>query len=354
LFNNILNYFKIKAMKKIYVLFLFSVLSINTFATHVIAGEITYTHLTGYTFKITVNIYANSDPLTTQADRCDVIVYFGDGDSAIAPRVNGPSSFCTTADGETIATNLKKNSYETTHTYPGYGLYTIRMEDPNREAEICNISNSVDQAFHIESTIYPNITTNNSAGFTVIPVFYAFVGEPYTQNVTAYDPDGDSLTYELVSCMGADGQSNAGYTIPPGFAINSTSGETTWNTPTMICKYNFAVKVKKWRNGYMIGYVIRDFQIRCLAPTSIDKISNYNNKILLYPNPVSDKIFISKLNSEFKNTLFIYDVTGRLIKSVLLSGISPEVDVAELRNGFYNYEILSDKTSTARGKFVKK
>ncbi|MDP1743936.1 MAG: T9SS type A sorting domain-containing protein [Bacteroidota bacterium] len=341
-------------MKKIYILFAFSILSSNIFATHIKAGEITYTHLTGLTYKINVNVYTNTDPLTTQADRCDLIVYFGDGDSAIAPRVNGPSLLCTTADGEMFATYSKKNIYETTHTYSGNGTYIISMEDPNREAGICNIPNSVDQSFFIRTTILiaPSITTNNSAQFTATPVFYAAVNVPYTQNLTAYDSDGDILTYELIPCMG-NGTPIFGNTYPTGFSIDSLSGEITWNTPSIICKYNFAVKVRKLRNGATLGEVIRDFQICTVAYTGTAEYLKNEQRVLLYPNPVTDKIFISKLNSEFRNTLFIYDLTGRLIKTVFLSGSSTEIEVSDLRRGFYNYEILSDKTSITRGKFVK-
>ena len=346
--------FKNQAMKKIFVLFLFSILSSNLFATHVKAGEITYTQLTGLTYKINVNVYTNTDPLTTQADRCYLIVYFGDGDSAMAPRVNGPSLLCTTADGEMFATHSKKNIYETTHTYSGNGLYIITMEDPNREAGICNIPNSVDQSFFIRTTILidPSITTNNSAQFTSIPVFYAAVNVPYTQNLTAYDSDGDVLTYELIPCMG-NGTPIIGNTHPTGFSIDSLSGEITWNTPSIICKYNFAVKVRKWRNGTTIGDVIREFQICTVAYTGTDESLKNEQRILLYPNPASDKIFISKLNNELGNTLFIYDLAGRLIKSVFLSGSSAEVEVSDLKRCFYNYEIVSDKTSITRGKFVK-
>lgn len=341
-------------MKKNYILFIFSILSSNIFATHIKAGEITYTHLTGLTYKINVNIYTNTDPLTTQADRCDLIVYFGDGDSAIAPRVNGPSLLCTTADGEMFATYSKKNIYETTHTYSGNGTYIISMEDPNREAGICNIPNSVDQSFFIRTTILidPSITINNSPQFTATPVFYAAVNVPYTQNLTAYDSDGDILTYELIPCMGY-GTPIIGNTHPTGFSIDSLSGEITWNTPSIICKYNFAVKVRKLRNGATIGDVIREFQICTVAYTNTDESLKNEQRVLLYPNPVSDKIFISKLNSEFRNTLFIYDLTGRLIKTVFLSGSSTEIEVSDLRRGFYNYEILSDKTSITRGKIVK-
>lgn len=341
-------------MKKIYFLFLFSILSSNTFATHVKAGEITYTHLTGLTYKINVNVYTNTDPLTTQADRCYVIVHFGDGDTATAPRVNGPSLLCTTADGEMFATYSKKNIYETTHTYSGNGMYIISMEDPNREAGICNVSNSVDQSFYIRTSILinPSITTNNSPQFTATPVFYAAVNVPYTQNLTAYDSDGDILTYELIPCMG-NGTPIFGITYPTGFSIDSLSGEISWNTPSTICKYNFAVKVRKLRNGATLGEVIRDFQICTVAYTGINESLENDTKIMFYPNPASDKIFISKLNSELGNTLFIYDLTGKLTKSVFLSDSSSEVEVADLTNGFYNYEILSNKIRIARGKFVK-
>ncbi|MCE9540281.1 MAG: T9SS type A sorting domain-containing protein [Bacteroidetes bacterium] len=341
-------------MKKIYVLLLFSILGVKTFATHIKAGEITYTHLTGLIYKINVNIYTNTDPLTTQADRCNLIIYFGDGDSTMIPRINGPSLLCTTADGEMFATYSKKNIYETTHTYSGNGLYIITMEDPNREAGICNIPNSVDQSFFIRTTllISSSITTNNSAQFTSIPVFYAAVNVPYTQNITAHDSDGDILTYELIPCMG-NGSPIMGYTYPTGFSIDSLSGEISWNTPSMICKYNFAVKVRKWRNGATIGEVIREFQICTVAYTGTYASSKKEEKISLYPNPVSDKIFISKINNGRGNTLLIYGLTGILIKNVYLSENSSEVEVSELTRGFYNYEILSDKTSIARGKFVK-
>lgn len=342
-------------MKKIYVLFLFSILSVKTFATHIKAGEITYTHLTGLTYKINVNIYTNTDPLTTQADRCNLIIYFGDGDSTMIPRVNGPALLCNTADGEMFETYSKKNIYETTHTYFGSGMYIISMEDPNREAGICNIPNSVDQSFFIRTTllISSSITTNNSAQFTAIPVFYAAVNVPYTQNVTAYDSDGDILTYELIPCMG-NGTAIIGNTYPTGFSIDSLSGEISWNTPSMICKYNFAVKVRKWRNGTTIGEVIREFQICTVGYTGTDEALENDTKILLYPNPVSDKIFISKTDNELGNALFIYDLTGRLVKTVFLAGSSNEIEVSDIRRGFYNYEILSDKTSITRGKFVKK
>ena len=99
-------------MKKNLLLIIILLVSIsNSFATHNRAGEITYQHISGRTYKIIVTTYTNTNPLTTQADRCDLLVRFGDADSAIAPRVNGPSLLCNTADGQSIVTFTKKNIY---------------------------------------------------------------------------------------------------------------------------------------------------------------------------------------------------------------------------------------------------
>ena len=346
-------------MRKIWILFLFSILSIKTFATHEKGGEITYTHLTGLNYKITVTTYTNTDPATTQADRCQLIVYFGDGDSALVNRINGTTyNLCgsPTPDGEMVAAFTKKNIYEIVHTYSGYGHYIITMEDPNSIAGICNIPNSVNAPFFLETEVFidPSVFTNNSPEFVSIPIFYALVDTIYTQNVTAYDPDVDALTYQLVPCKGSGGLPVTGYTLPSGFSIDSLTGEITWNMPTMICIYNFAVKVNKWRNGAIIGYVIRDFQIYTVANTTgVNEYSKKPQDIFLYPNPASDKIIVSKLNNDLANSLFIYDVTGRFIKSVFLTGSSPEIDITDLTDGFYNYEIGTSKNIIARGKFVK-
>lgn len=247
----------------------------NGFATHNRAGEITYQHLSGTTYKIIVTTYTNTDPNTTSADRCDLVVYFGDGDSAIAPRVNGPSNVCSTADGVTIATFTKKNVYETTHTFPGAGNYTITMEDPNRNAGICNIPNSVDQSFFLESELVINPWLGNNSSPTLLnpPIDKACVGECFEHNPSAYDADGDSLSYSLTICY-AGGQQIFGYTFPPNMSpnnIDALTGDLVWCSPPMICQYNIAILIKEYRRSpfsgqrYYIGSILRDMQIDVAA-----------------------------------------------------------------------------------------
>ncbi|MBK7181823.1 MAG: hypothetical protein IPH89_02235 [Bacteroidetes bacterium] len=60
-------------MKKIiFTLFLFLISIVGAFATHNRAGEITYKHLTGNTYKITITTYTNT--FNTTADRCELTV----------------------------------------------------------------------------------------------------------------------------------------------------------------------------------------------------------------------------------------------------------------------------------------
>ncbi len=124
-------------MKKLFLTHIILCITCSAFATHNRAGEITYRWISGYTYEFTVTTYTNT--YATTADRCELVVYFGDGDSATAPRINGPSVLCPTEhDGVMFTTvaNTKLNVYKTTHTYSGPNNYVITVEDPNRNAGI--------------------------------------------------------------------------------------------------------------------------------------------------------------------------------------------------------------------------
>ncbi|NQX98603.1 MAG: hypothetical protein HRT73_12105, partial [Flavobacteriales bacterium] len=64
-------------LKKI-VLILFLLVSANIFATHNRAGEITYAHISGLTYGITVTTYTKAD---SPADRPNLEIFWGDGTS---------------------------------------------------------------------------------------------------------------------------------------------------------------------------------------------------------------------------------------------------------------------------------
>ena len=73
---------------------------------------------------------------------------------------------------------------------------------------------------------------------------------------------------------------------------------------------------------------------------SINKLNNLNLKI--YPNPVSDKLFI-EIQEPIKSITF-YDINGRLISQIALIGnsIKQNVDISQLANGIYFVKIKSN------------
>lgn len=258
-----------------YLFLLFSVaLYFNIHATHNRAGEITYKWLYGYTYRIKITTYTNIGG-PNLADRCADTLYFGDGTRAVVLRSNGPIAGCAPArEGVPINGSIKLNEYVTEHTYPGPGIYKMSMEDPNRNAGVINIPNSVNQVFYIESLlIIPTFTSgkNDSPELTFPPIDKGCVGKCFVHNPGAYDVDGDSLSYELTSCRGTGGAIIAGYSYPATgsggiYNVDAISGTLTWCNPQQQGEYNLAMIIKEWRKNddgeyFMIGYVIRDLQV---------------------------------------------------------------------------------------------
>ncbi|MES2761861.1 MAG: T9SS type A sorting domain-containing protein [Bacteroidota bacterium] len=248
---------------------------LTTKATHNRAGEITYSWVTGLTYKIKVTTYTNIGG-PNLADRCEDTVYFGDGTRAVVLRTNGPTSASCGAGiggGSPISTTIKFNEYETTHTYPGPGNYLITMTDPNRNANVINIPNSVNQTFYIESLlVIPPFGSgkNNSPVLTFPPIDDGCVSQCFYHNPGAYDIDGDSISYELTTCRGSGGTTCPGYSYPVTgggiFSIDSLTGTLTWCMPQLQGEYNMAMLIKEWRlnnsgSYVLVGYVLRDLQV---------------------------------------------------------------------------------------------
>lgn len=250
-------------------------------ATHNRAGEITYEHISGFTYKIIATTYTKQS--STDADRCELTINFGDSDSTDVQRINGPNSTCNIGssgpNGEYLGNDVKKNVYEIVHTYPGNGTYIITMEDPNRNKEVCNIPNSVDKSFFLrtELVINPFLGANSSPVLLNPPIDNACVGQCFEHNPGAFDSDGDSLSYSLTTSY-ENGEPIFGYTMPPNMTVNDIDvlkGDLRWCAPPTVCQYNVAILIKEYRKlpgsniRYYIGSVLRDMQINVESCSNI-------------------------------------------------------------------------------------
>lgn len=258
---------------KLYLLsFIFTLsLSVTTYATHNRAGEITYKHIDGYTFEFTVTTYTYKP---SNANRDALYVNWGDGTYQEVPRnsrMDLPNSYLF-------------NTYVTNHTFPGPGTYEILMEDPNRNLGVKNIPNSVQTIFSIKTTMLIGtfVGTNSTPVLLNPPIDNAALNHIFIHNPSAYDADGDSISYELTVCTAERGNPIEGYTLPPSsdtIYIDPYFGDLTWITPTSIGVYNIAMFIDEWRDGIKIGRITRDMQIDVYEtdnnPPVNDPINNY-------------------------------------------------------------------------------
>ncbi|MFT6333726.1 MAG: gliding motility-associated-like protein [Halioglobus sp.] len=252
-------------MKRLLIVFGFLIVTIAANATHNRAGEITYVQTGPLTIMMTVTIYTKTSSVAVVRDSIEI--FWGDGTSEFVQRTNG--------NGEALANDVKLNVYQKEHTYPGRATYTIGFVDPNRVANILNVNypNSVEVEFFLATTftlLDPQFQgTNSSAILLQPPLDRACANKIFTHNPNAYDPDGDSLSYELVVPRSSADDEVPGYLFPdevsPGaqnnISLDSETGDFVWNTPKQQGEYNIAIQINEWRDGVLLNSIIRDMQI---------------------------------------------------------------------------------------------
>lgn len=142
-----------------------------------------------------------------------------------------------------------------------------------------NIGNG---GFYIEAVINnQQFQGNSSPFFSVRPVPDICLGKPYSYNSAAIDSNGDSLVIEVVraqtavSCAAAPGNIAFNVASPPyglpgnplqtgnTFSINGEHGRMTY-TPTLAGPSAITTRVREYRDGVLIGHVMRDIQVHVL------------------------------------------------------------------------------------------
>lgn len=280
-------------------------------ATHNRAGEITYVQLSDLTYEITITTFTYTKSF---ADRPQLDINWGDNSISTASRINGPNQ-----KGEVLPNYYKKNIYKINHTYPGPGVYKLVMQDPNRNAGVRNIPNSVNVVFSISTilTVNPAIGRNSTPVLLNPPYDKAALGYVFIHNPAAYDPDGDSLSYKLAICTREDGRPIEGYTLPPAthsIRVDSLSGDLIWDTPADTGIYNVAMEIQEWRNGKKIGVVIRDMQIEVFSTNNKPPVNSLLSDRCVQVGDTIDFIFsATDMNNDvmsLKATSGVFNITS--------------------------------------------
>lgn len=256
----------------------------TAFGTHQRAGEISYVHISGLTYEFTITTYTYTP---SPADRPQIEVFWGDGTSSVIDRLSKVN----------LENNISRNIYVTQHTFSAAGTFHVTFEDPNRNAGIVNIPSSVEIPFFIETIliINPFIGGNSSPQLMNPPLDNGCTNVPYYHNPSAIDPEGDSLSYSLINCRGYEGEDIPGYSFPAAsnyIAIDAVTGDLTWDSPLMAGEYNIAILIEEWRNGILIGSMVRDMQITIAPCDNEPPVVEVNDTCIIAGGHVDQLVYV--------------------------------------------------------------
>ena len=324
------------------------------------AGNITCSWLYGYTYQIKLTTFTDIGNANFY-DPCQDTLCYGDGTGIAILRSNGPIAGCAPAhQGVPINPNINMNEYVTTHTYPGPGNYIICFNQPNRNAGINNIPNSVNQVFSLESfLVIPLFGSgkNTSSVFGNLPLDYGCITNScYYYNPAATDSDGDSLSYEVFACL------NPGSTLPASgasgtFSINPISGLLSWCNPQLSGDHNVIIKINEWRKDddgsyYLVGYVHRDTQFNISSCTNIDEEKQLENKIIVFPNPTNNYAEIGLVEKE-NYTIQLYDIMGNILISEIKVNNNYTLNLGNMAQGIYFLKVTDSSNTSITKKIIK-
>ncbi len=258
---------------------------------------------------------------------------------------------------DTLIDGIHKRGYIGTHQYPGVGIYLITAYFANRVQGICNIPGSVNEGLCLQASlvISPFFSYTSSPLFANDHFNKTIISDTIIHDAGAYDPDGDSLSFELVECGGLFCDAIGGYQFPSafgGFENLDSIGILSYSIPLQ-CKMQFAIKVTKWRMGVELCSSYRDILLENYN-VGINETAN-NSSLVLFPNPATETVFLHvQANGNYDEQIEIYNVMGELVFSnphrFTIGENEISLDVSGLAMGIYFVKI---RDGNVAGRFVK-
>lgn len=282
--------------KKILSLLIFLFIGYNSFSVHFAGGNIYYDCLGNNQYRIwvefTLDCLTNSSPgasvNVTATNTCGIaqapinlpiVDAAGLDVSQVCPR-ELPNTRCAGAGG--TVDGRRRYLFSATVTLQPCNTWTFGLSLNARNNAVVNLNNV--GSMYLEATLNSATDTcNNSVRYTGVQNPYVCVGFPASYNFGAVDPDGDSLTYTLISA-----RSNTGvnYTYPAPYTsvvpIQSmtlnNSGTISFN-PTTMGSFVVVVEVREYDDSArLVGTTMRDIQIvvqNCQGNVAPDANSAY-------------------------------------------------------------------------------
>jgi gliding motility-associated-like protein len=325
-------------------------------ATHNRAGKITYEWISGSTYKATITTCTKT---SSPADRPELVISWGDGE--IDTLARSSVVLMTPYDAQ-------ENIYEGEHTYTGSATFNITVLDPNRNGGIENIFQSVNQPFCLQSQLvispFFGSQGNNSAILQDCPCpEFACINKKYCYNVAATDPDGDSLSFELVAPLGSlcdpmpipqmyvypDAAPTGS---PPGggggvLTIDPFTGTLCWDAPGVQGEFSIAILIKEFRGGVMIGSVLMDMQLTVegLCNNDPPELTEISDTCIVAGSTLQFDISATDINNDI---ITINGFGAPFLETVSPATFQQTTTNAGFSEGTFNWQTTCDHISSSQ------
>lgn len=249
-------------------------------ATHIVGGSINYTHISNDTYEIRTTLYrdcasvpAPSSLIIDAVSSCGSVAFELDSvDMDTTVYCSSLQNSCNGGALPGIEWILYIDTVEITPCSDWFFSYDICCRATSQ-----NITNSYNENFYLESKLDNSNQTNSSPIFNQSLNLVAEVNEPFCVNNNAFDTDGDSLVYSVITPYSSSGNNvvyEPGFSLsnPTGAGSNFTFNQNSGNicfTPNIIGNFVLAVRIDEYRNNVIVGSTVRDFQISIVSGVAI-------------------------------------------------------------------------------------
>ena len=283
-------------MKNILTLCLGIVISVSSYATHLMGGQLTTTYISsdtsGSLYSLELDLYRDTlgiDVSISQNIEIWSLDVMGNynliSTSTLSLGTSGTVSTMTSVYGVEIY------HFTDSITFPGNGSYIVKWNNCCRNEAIINMTQPGSESMTLLSYVnVNNLSPNSSPTFLAPPVIYLPTNNVWQYNPLPYDLDGDSLVWGLTVPLSSSSNppipdSVSGYqflsdtvlysNLTAPFSVNSITGEITWD-PKMAGNFVASLTIQEYRNGVLIGAMNRDMQFVVVSDTnnSTPQISN--------------------------------------------------------------------------------
>lgn len=274
-----------------------------TFASHFSGASLTYENIGPNQYLVTFEVYRDCEGIAASSSQvinyssaaCGVSSSINvnlQSTTDITPLCPSAQSACGGGSGNLGVEYLVYTGI--LNLPPGCSDWVLSTSSCCRNAAITNLSGASSQSIYIEAHLDNSAGLyNSSPSFSSVPQFFGCVGQTINFQQLATDQDGDELVYSLVDGMQgagsnvvyAGGFSGANpFTVP--LTIDSQTGQITF-TPNTTQVAVVVVRIDEYRNGVLIGSIMRDIQFIIQPCTNtIPELSGINGAPGVYSTTI--------------------------------------------------------------------